>query len=64
MFSWLINLYEQRGENDPEFALEIVGQIQGLANTEKNYRGKMQGFERLKLNPEKAGRRKTTSVIY
>ena len=53
IFSWLINLYEKRGENDPEFALSIVGEIQGLANTEKNYRGKMQGLERLKLIQKK-----------
>jgi hypothetical protein len=53
MFSWLIDLYEERGENDPEFALNIVGEIQGLANTEKNYRGKMQGLERLKLIQKK-----------
>lgn len=53
MFSWLIDLYEKRGENDPEFALNIVGEIQGLANTEKNYRGKMQGLERLKLIQKK-----------
>lgn len=53
IFSWLINLYEKRGENDPEFALSIVGEIQSLANTEKNYRGKMQGLERLKLIQKK-----------
>jgi Peptidase S46 len=53
LYSWLINLYEERGKDDPEFALEIVGQIQGLANTEKNYRGKMQGLERLKLIQKK-----------
>lgn len=53
IFSWLINLYEERGKDDPEFALNIVGEIQGLANTEKNYRGKIQGFERLKLIPKK-----------
>jgi hypothetical protein len=53
IFSWLINLYEKRGENDPEFALNIVGEIQGLANTEKNYRGKMQGLERLNLIQKK-----------
>lgn len=53
IFSWLINLYEERGKDDPEFALNIVGEIQGLANTEKNYRGKMQGLERLKLIQKK-----------
>ncbi|MBE0539237.1 MAG: S46 family peptidase [Ignavibacterium sp.] len=49
LYSWLINLYEKRGENDPVFELEKVGEIQGLANTEKNYRGKIQGLGRLKL---------------
>jgi len=53
IFSWLINLYEERGKDDPEFALNIVGEIQGLANTEKNYRGKIQGLERLKLIQKK-----------
>lgn len=53
LFSWMIDLYEKRGEDDPEFALEIVSEIQGLANTEKNYRGKMQGLERLKLVQKK-----------
>lgn len=53
LFAWLINLYEERGKDDPEFALNIVGEIQGLANTEKNYRGKMQGLERLKLIQKK-----------
>ncbi|MBE0551578.1 MAG: S46 family peptidase [Ignavibacterium sp.] len=53
IFSWLIDLYEKRGDNDPEFALNIVSEIQGLANTEKNYRGKMQGLERLNLIQKK-----------
>ena len=53
IYSWLIDLYEKRGENDPEFALNIVSKIQGLANTEKNYRGKMQGLEKLKLIQKK-----------
>jgi len=53
LFSWLINLYEKRGENDPEFALSISSTIKGLANTEKNYRGKIQGLERLQLVKQK-----------
>jgi hypothetical protein len=53
IFAWLINLYEKRGENDPAFALSIVSEIQGLANTEKNFRGKMKGLERLKLVQKK-----------
>lgn len=59
LFSWLINLYEKRGENDPEFALSIASTIKGLANTEKNYRGKMQGLERLQLVKEKQDEEKS-----
>ncbi|MCA2005524.1 MAG: S46 family peptidase, partial [Ignavibacterium sp.] len=44
LFAWLINLYTKRGEDDPEFALNISSTIKGLANTEKNYRGKIQGI--------------------
>ena len=53
LFAWMINLYEKRGENDPEFALQISDEIKGLANVEKNYRGKMQGLARLKLVDKK-----------
>lgn len=53
LFAWMINLYEKRGENDPEFALDIADVIKGLANTEKNYRGKMQGLKRLNLVKQK-----------
>ncbi|MCX8104968.1 MAG: S46 family peptidase [Ignavibacterium album] len=49
LFAWLINLYTKRGENDPEFALNISSTIKGLANTEKNYRGKIQGIRNLDL---------------
>ena len=48
-FAWLINLYTKRGENDPEFALNISSTIKSLANTEKNYRGKLQGIRNLDL---------------
>lgn len=48
-FAWLINLYTKRGENDPEFALNISSTIKSLANTEKNYRGKLQGIRKLNL---------------
>lgn len=49
LFAWLINLYTKRGENDPEFALNISSTIKTLANTEKNYRGKIQGIRNLDL---------------
>ncbi|MFZ2324924.1 MAG: S46 family peptidase [Ignavibacteriaceae bacterium] len=59
LFAWMINLYEKRGENDPQFALDISDVIKGLANTEKNYRGKMQGLERLQLVKEKQDEEKS-----
>lgn len=53
LYSWLINYYTKLGENDPEFALEISSTIKGLANTEKNYRGKIQGIRNLNLIDKK-----------
>jgi hypothetical protein len=49
LYSYLINYYTKLGENDPEFALEISSTIKALANTEKNYRGKLQGIRNLNL---------------
>ncbi len=46
---WMIDLYEKRGENDPEFALGISSKIKSLANTMKNYEGKLKGLGRLNL---------------
>ncbi len=49
LYAWLINYFTKLGETDPEFALEISSTIKGLANTEKNYRGKLQGIRNLNL---------------
>lgn len=53
LYSWLINFYQQRGKNDPEFALKFSSKIKGLANTEKNYRGKLIGIKRMNLIEKK-----------
>jgi hypothetical protein len=53
LYRWVIDLYEAKGENDPEFALEKSTLIKNLANVEKNYRGKIKGLERLNLVAEK-----------
>ena len=58
LYSWLINYYTKLGENDPEFALEISSTIKGLANTEKNYRGKIQGIRNLNLIDKKRSEEK------
>ena len=53
LYRWMINLFEEKGEDDPEFALKISSRIKNLANVEKNYKGKMQGFKRLDLIEKK-----------
>jgi hypothetical protein len=52
-YRWMIDLFEEEGEDDPEFALKISSRINSLANVEKNYKGKMQGFKRLDLIEKK-----------
>ncbi len=53
LYSWLTKLYEDRGKNDPEFALQSASKLKRLANNEKNYRGKLAGIARLNLLPKK-----------
>jgi hypothetical protein len=53
LYRWMIDIYEEKGEDDPEFALKISSRIKSLANVEKNYKGKMQGFKRLNLIEKK-----------
>lgn len=49
LFRDLIDLFEAAGKNDPEKALALSSQIKSLANTQKNYLGKMLGMRRLQL---------------
>jgi hypothetical protein len=58
LYAWLIKMYEERGKNDPSFALNFASKIKGLANTEKNYRGKLAGIERLRLIEKKQSEEK------
>jgi hypothetical protein len=53
LYSWLINLYQERGQDDPQFSLNFASKIKWLANTEKNYRGKLIGIKRMKLIEKK-----------
>ncbi len=46
-YAWQIALMEKRGEGDPAVALKLASRIKGLANTMKNYRGKLQGMKRV-----------------
>ena len=53
LYSWLINLYLEKGKGDPGFELQSASTVKGLSNTEKNYRGKMIGIKRLNLIEKK-----------
>ena len=64
LYSWIIDRLLEKGENDPEIALSLSTRIKGLANVEKNYRGKMVGLARLDLvNKKKAEERNLQEYI-
>jgi Peptidase S46 len=46
-YAWQIALMEKMGEGDRAVALKHAARIKGLANTMKNYRGKLQGMARV-----------------
>ena len=46
-YAWQIALMEKMGDADRAVALKHAARIKGLANTMKNYRGKLQGMERV-----------------
>jgi len=46
-YQWQIKLMEELGQEDRDIALKYASTIKGLANTEKNYRGKLLGLGRL-----------------
>ena len=46
-YAWQIGLMERMGAGDRAVALKHAARIKGLANTMKNYRGKLQGMSRV-----------------
>ncbi len=52
-YQWQISLMEKMGKNDPARKLKFSGRMKGLANVEKNYRGKLQGIRRTHLLDQK-----------
>ena len=48
-YAWQIDLMEKMGASDRSVALRHASRIKGLANTMKNYRGKLKGMKRLGL---------------
>ncbi len=53
LYSYMIDIYESLSEGDEELQLKYSSTIKSLANTMKNYRGKMLGLRRLNLVDKK-----------
>jgi hypothetical protein len=49
LFEWQISVMEGMGKGDRSVSLKFDSRIKGLANTMKNYKGKLQGLKRLQL---------------
>jgi hypothetical protein len=58
LYDWQIATMETMGKNDRAIALKHDARIKGLANTMKNYRGKLLGMKRLHLTENKQGEEK------
>ncbi|MBI4810438.1 MAG: S46 family peptidase [Ignavibacteriales bacterium] len=58
LFEWQIQTMETMGKNDRAISLKLDGRIKGLANTMKNYRGKLQGLKRLNIVEKKVDEEK------
>lgn len=52
-YEWQIKLMEEMGKNSREVALKHEARIKSLANTMKNYRGKLAGLKRLDFLAQK-----------
>lgn len=57
-YEWQIKLMEQMGKTSREVALKHDARVKGLANTMKNYRGKLAGLKKLNLLAEKQSEEK------
>ncbi|MBI5020707.1 MAG: S46 family peptidase [Ignavibacteriales bacterium] len=54
LYEWQIETLENAGKNDRTVSLKLDSRIKSLANTMKNYRGKLQGMKRLSIVANKA----------
>jgi hypothetical protein len=58
LYDWQITTMEEIGKNDRAIALKHDARIKGLANTMKNYRGKLLGMKRLHIVENKQAEEK------
>jgi len=57
-YGWQIALMEKMGEKDPAVALALAARIKGLANTMKNFQGKLKGMGKIGIVASKAAEEK------
>ncbi len=53
LFDWQIAKMEELSKNNESLQIRYAGKIKQLANTTKNYKGKLQGFRRVGLTQKK-----------
>ncbi len=53
LYQWQISVLEGFGVDDRDVALKLTSRIKGLSNRMKNYRGKIQGIDRIGLVEER-----------
>ncbi len=53
LFDWEINQMEEMSKGSDSLQIKYSGRIKSLANTTKNYKGKLQGFRRVGLTAKK-----------
>lgn len=61
LFAWIINLIENSTKDNEAMKLKYASYIKGLANTMKNYKGKIKGLKKLNLVEKK--RKEDESMI-
>ncbi|MDP1728166.1 MAG: S46 family peptidase [Bacteroidota bacterium] len=53
LYDWQINKMEELGQESDSLQIKYSGKIKSLANTTKNFKGKLQGFRRVGLTAKK-----------
>ena len=62
-YAWQIDLMEKAGAADGGIALKLASRIKGLANTMKNYRGKLKGMKKLGIVERKCAEERTLQAF-
>jgi len=58
LYNWQIGYMEQLGKSNDELRIKYAARIKSLANTAKNFEGKLQGFKRVGLSATKQNEEK------